>query len=179
MIEYKLVNAIANVESGSSGGGGSGGTGSGSGSVLTQYFKLNIVSSETTTHTGIDTLTEGTTYKFGIADDSGPRKVIVFGTMNIVSKVENPSQTTNKTIEFDSKGLTSTDAVIVCKKADSQTVAITVKLTLDRIEKINYNSEDSSATIKMYVFALDDEEMADDIARIELGGLLLDLIYHK
>ena len=31
----------------------------------------------------------------------------------------------------------------------------------------------------MYVFALDDEEMADDIARIELGGLLLDLIYHK
>ena len=99
--------------------------------------------------------------------------------MNIVSKVENPSQTTNKTIEFDSKGLTSTDAVIVCQKADSQTVAITVKLTLDRIEKINYNSEDSSATIKMYVFALDDEEMADDIARIELGGLLLDLIYHK
>ena len=79
MIEYKLVNAIANVESGSSGGGGSGGTGSGSGSVLTQYFKLKIVSSETTTHTGIDTLTEGTTYKFGIADDSGSRKVIVFG----------------------------------------------------------------------------------------------------
>ena len=173
------AGGIGGSGNGGSGGGGSGGTGSGSGSVLTQYFKLNIVSSETTTHTGIDTLTEGTTYKFGIADDSGPRKVIVFGTMNIVSKVENPSQTTNKTIEFDSKGLTSTNAVIVCQKADSQTVAITVKLTLDRIEKINYNSEDSSATIKMYVFALDDEEMADDIARIELGGLLLDLIYHK
>ena len=82
MIEYKLVNAIANVESkagdGSQGGGGSGG---GTTNDLKLAVQFTLFSNDSEPQTGVDSLEEDGTYLFKLATATVGLETIAKGTI--------------------------------------------------------------------------------------------------
>ena len=186
MIEYKLVNAIANVESNAGGGsqgdsGSDGGTGSGGGSssgTMKVGFKLSMQTNDTIPHTKVSLLTEGTTYKYklSLADSDD---ILTTGTMTVVSKMMDIGPNTEvAACEFNSEGVSSNDVKLLCKQSSSSYYALNVKLTVDRVEKISFNSQSNGAT-RIYVYDKDDEEMTSKDIIIELSSTVLDLIFFK
>ena len=186
MIEYKLVNAIANVESnaggGSQGGSGSdGGTGSGGSSSGTMKvgFKLSMQTNDTIPHTKVSSLTEGTTYKYKLSLEASD-EILTTGTMTVVSKrVDSGPNNAVAACEFNSEGVASNDVKLLCKQSSSSYYdALNVKLTVDRVEKTSFNSQSNGAT-RIYVYDKDDEEMTSKDIIIELSSTVLDLIFFK
>ena len=187
MIEYKLVNAIANVESNAGGGsqgdsGSDGGTGSGGGSssgTMKVGFKLSMQTNDTIPHTKVSSLTEGTTYKYKLSlaasDD-----ILTTGTMTVASKLmDSGPNNAVAACEFSSEGVASNDVKLLCKQSSSSYYdALNVKLTVDRVEKTSFNSQSNGAT-KIYVYDKDDEEMTSKDIIIELSSTVLDLIFFK
>ena len=186
MIEYKLVNAIANVESnaggGSQGGSGSGGgTGSGGSSSGTMKvgFKLSMQTDDANPHTKVSSLTEGTTYKYKLSLEASD-EILTTGTMTVVSKrVDSGPNNAVAACEFNSEGVASNDVKLLCKQSSSSYYdALNVKLTVDRVEKTSFNSQSNGAT-RIYVYDKDDEEMTSKDIIIELSSTVLDLIFFK
>ena len=186
MIEYKLVNAIANVESnaggGSQGGSGSdGGHGSGGSSSGTMKvgFKLSMQTDDANPHTKVSSLTEGTTYKYKLSlaasDD-----ILTTGTMTIVRKLNDSGPNSGLAeCEFNNEGVASNDVKLLCKQSSSSYYdALNVKLTVDRVGKTSFNSQSDGAT-RIYVYDKDDEEMTSKDIIIELSSTVLDVIFFK
>ena len=127
MIEYKLVNAIANVESNAGGGsqgdsGSDGGTGSGGGSssgTMKVGFKLSMQTNDTIPHTKVSSLTEGTTYKYKLSLEASD-EILTTGTMTVVSKrVDSGPNNAVAACEFNSEGVASNDVKLLCKQSSS------------------------------------------------------------
>ena len=186
MIEYKLVNAIANVESNAGGGsqgdsGSDGGTGSGGSSSGTMKvgFKLSMQTNDTIPHTKVSSLTEGTTYKYklSLADSDD---ILTTGTMTVARKLmDSGPNNAVAACEFNSEGVASNDVKLLCKQSSSSYYdALNVKLTVDRVEKTSFNSQSNGAT-RIYVYDKDDEEMTSKDIIIELSSTVLDLIFFK
>ena len=179
MIEYKLVNAIANVESkagdGSQGGGGSGGG-------TTNDFKLAVqftfLSDDSKTHTGLDDIAAND-FLFKLATTS-TSETIATGTIRSYGRKSHSSNELAM-LEYIPGQSGSGDFNLICKNSASAYDKFEFQIqSLTRIEKINYDSQAKSNELtRMYFYNISDQEMSSAVGIIELAKLSLNIIFFK
>ena len=180
MIEYKLVNAIANVESkagdGSQGGGGSGGG-------TTNDFKLAVqftfLSDDSKTHTGLDDIAAND-FLFKLATTS-TSETIATGTIRSYVRNAIPDGSNElATLEYIPGQSGSGNFNLTCKTSAIFSELTFELLSLTRIEKMHYDSQaNSEEPTRMYFYNISDQEMSSAVGIIELAKLSLNIIFFK
>ena len=179
MIEYKLVNAIANVESkagdGSQGGGGSGGG-------TTNDFKLAVqftfLSDDSKTHTGLDDIAAND-FLFKLATTS-TSETIATGTIRSYVRNAIPDGSNElATLEYIPGQSGSGDFDLICKNEFDVYDKYEFEIrSLTRIK--NYDSQAKSNELtRMYFYNISDQEMSSAVGIIELAKLSLNIIFFK
>ena len=178
MIEYKLVNAIANVESksgdGSQGGGGSDG---GTTNDLKLAVQFTLFADDSLTHTGVDLLEEDGTYLFKLATSNF--ETIAKGSIKFYGS-ETTLQKPKTEFEYIPGQSGSGDFKLTCKTSAIFSELTFELLSLTRVEKMHYdNQADSEEDTRMYFYNISDQTMTSPITIIELATLSLNVILFK
>ena len=180
MIEYKLVNAIANVESkagdGSQGGGGSGG---GTTNDLKLAVQFTLFSNDSEPQTGVDSLEEDGTYLFKLATATVGLETIAKGTIKFYGS-KNTLQKNTTEFEYIPGQSGSGNFKLTCKTSALLSELTFELLSLTRIEKMHYDSQaKSDEPTRMYFYNISDQTMTSPITTIELGQLFVNVILFK
>ena len=180
MIEYKLVNAIANVESkagdGSQGGGGSGG---GTTNDLKLAVQISLACNDSKTHTGVDSLEEDGTYLFKLATATVGLETIAKGTIKFYGSKNTMGKTATE-FEYIPGQSGSGNFKLTCKTSALLSELTFELLSLTRIEKMHYDSQaKSDEPTRMYFYNISDQTMTSPITTIELGQLFVNVILFK
>ena len=186
MNEYKLINAIANVEESSSNSGNSGSAGGSSGSGgsgtappsvnIKTYLELVFGLDGTKTNKGIDSLTAGTTYRFKIETTTHDK--ILTGTMNVISKNANSSNSYQLTECKIDSSYQSSDTKIYIPKSENKFDDITVRFSILSADKLYFHSQavEPNIATRLYVYNSDDEEMTSEDIYFELSVTAFDIV---
>ena len=180
MIEYKLVNAIANVES-NAGGGSQGDSGSGGGTTndLKLAVQFTLFSNDTNPQTGVDSLEEDGTYLFKLATATVGLETIAKGTIKFYGSKTTMGKTATE-FEYIPSQSGSGNFKLTCKTSALLSELTFELLSLTRIEKMHYDSQaKSDEPTRMYFYNISDQEMSSAVATIELGQLFVNVILFK
>ena len=178
MIEYKLVNAIANVESGGSSG-SDGGSGGGTTNDLKLAVQFTLFSNDTNTQEGVDSLEEDGTYLFKLATATVGLETIAKGTIKFYGS-KNTLQKPKTEFEYIPSQSGSGNFKLTCKTSALLSELTFELLSLTRIEKMHYDSQaKSDEPTRMYFYNISDQEMSSAVGIIELAKLSLNIIFFK
>ena len=179
MIEYKLVNAIANVESGGSSG-SDGGSGGGTTNDLKLAVQFTLGCNDSKTHTGVDSLEEDGTYLFKLATATVGLETIAKGTIKFYGS-KTTLQKPKTEFEYIPGQSGSGDFKLTCKTSSTNFSELTFELlSLTRIEKMHYDSQaNSEEPTRMYFYNISDQTMTSPITTLELGRLFVNVILFK
>ena len=178
MIEYKLVNAIANVESGGSSG-SDGGSGGGTTNDLKLAVQFTLFSNDSEPQTGVDLLEEDGTYLFKLATATVSLETIAKGTIKFYGS-KNTLNKSKTEFEYIPGQSGSGNFKLTCKTSALLSELTFELLSLTRIEKMHYDSQaKSDEPTRMYFYNISDQEMSSEVGIIELAKLSLNIIFFK
>ena len=180
MIEYKLVNAIANVESGGSSG-SDGGSGGGTTNDLKLAVQFTLFSNDTNPQTGVDSLEEDGTYLFKLATATVGLETIAKGTIKFYGS-KNTLQKPKTEFEYIPGQSGSGNFKLTCKTSALLSELTFELLSLTRIEKMHYDSQaniEEQEPTRMYFYNISDQTMTSPITILELGQLFVNVILFK
>ena len=175
MIEYKLVNAIANVESGGSSG-SDGGSGGGTTNDLKLAVQFTLGCNDSKTHTGLDDIAAND-FLFKLATTS-TSETIATGTIRSYGRKSHSSNELAM-LEYIPGQSGSGDFNLICKNSASAYDKYEFEIrSLTRIK--NYDSQAKSNELtRMYFYNISDQEMSSAIGIIELAKLSINIIFFK